>query len=67
MVSQDWTVAEGIKSFNELFSQPETNKGLRDKITQALDIYGAEAGIEPARPYERGILSPYFSIYKSNT
>ena len=24
---------------------------------QALDIHGAEAGIEPARPYERGILS----------
>jgi hypothetical protein len=28
------------------------------KLMQAFDIYGAEAGIEPARPYERGILNP---------
>ncbi len=27
-------------------------------LTQALDIQVPEAGIEPARPYERGILSP---------
>ncbi len=26
-------------------------------LMQAFDKYGAEAGIEPARPYERGILS----------
>ena len=25
---------------------------------QAFDKYGAEAGIEPTRPYEQGILSP---------
>jgi len=34
-------------------------------LTQALDIHGAEAGIEAARPYERGILSPGIILYKS--
>jgi len=34
------------------------NKGLLSFRSQTLEIYGAEAGIEPARPYERGILSP---------
>ena len=33
-------------------------------LTQAFDIHGAEAGIEPARPYERGILSPVWKSIK---
>ena len=40
----------------------DTKKELRS-LRKLLNLLVPRAGVEPARPYERGILSPFLPIY----